>query len=243
MVRTPTIIAIALLCATAALAADIPMDDAGFTAYVQKRLQLYAPTTVTVTGPFALAAGDRALPSLKPVHDVCVAKPADCSSAASDYVQDAARALQTPAPDVAPPTDTANVTTLYTCNGTQRTLNIATIYVPVGSTAWRSTGWTSLDAGKCMGVLQTAGDTFYARAEETNRSMVHDSHVRNGMSDSDSGIANAAGDIDLCVPHVGNWDLSSADMKGLCQGAVGESARFKTFHATGKPAIVWKLSL
>jgi uncharacterized membrane protein len=242
MVRTPTIIAAMLFCATAALAADIPMDDAGFTAYVQKRLQLYAPATITVTGPFALAAGPRALPSLKPVHDACVAKPAECGTATNDYVQDAARDLQTPAPASAPPPAEAGVTTLYTCNATQRTLNIATIYVPVGSTAWRSAGWTGLDAGKCMGVLQTAGDTFYARAEETNRAQVHDPHARNGMSDSDSGIPHAAGDIDLCVAHVGNWDVSAADLKGVCKGVAGESAQFRTFHADGKPAVVWKLA-
>jgi uncharacterized membrane protein len=232
-----------MLCATAAFAADIPMDDAGFTAYVQKRLQLYAPAAITVTGPLALAAGGKALPSLKPVHDACAAKPADCGAATDDYVQDAARALQTPAAETTPPETAAGVTTLYTCNATARTLNIATIYIPVGGTAWRSTGWTSVDVGKCMGVLQTAGDTFYARAEETNRALVHDPHARNGMSDSDSGIANAAGDINLCVAHVGNWDLSSPDMKGLCGSEAGESARFKTFHATGKPAIVWKLAL
>lgn len=241
MARTFAIVLGSLACATAAFSADIPMDEAGFTAYVQKRLQLYAPATITVTGPFALAAGGTALPSLKPVHDACVARPADCGTATNDYVQDTARSLQ-PGPATPAPGAT-NVTTLYTCNATARTLNIASIYIPVGRTEWRSTGWTSLDAGKCMGVLETTGDTFYARAEETNRSMVHDSHVRNGMSDSDSGIANASGDIDLCVAHLGNWDVSSPDLKGVCQGGVGENARFKTFHATGKPAIVWKLSL
>ena len=239
MVRTPAIVATTLLCATAAFAADIPMDNAGFTTYVQKRLQLYAPATITVTGPLALAAGDRSLPSLKPKHDTCVTKPAECGTATNDYVQDAARSLQTPAP--APTETAAGVTTLYTCNATKRTLNIAAIYVPVGESKWRSAGWTSLDAGKCMGVLQTAGDTFYARAEETNRALLHDSHARNGMSDSDSGIANAGGDIDLCVAHVGDWNVSSADLKGVCQGGAGESARFKTFHATGKPAVVWNL--
>lgn len=242
MARQRTIILgyVAVLSATAAFAADIPMDDTGFTAYVQKRLQLYVPAAITVTGPFALAAGSTPLPSLKPVHDACVAKPAECGTTTDDYVQDAARDLQkaADAPPAAP-----GVTTLYTCNATTRTLNIASIYVPLGSDRWRSTGWTSLGAGKCIGVLQTAGNTFYARAEETNRAQLHDEHTRNGMADSDSGIANASGDIDLCVAHVGDWDVSSSDLKGVCQGAAGEGARFKTFHATGKPAVVWKLAL
>jgi uncharacterized membrane protein len=240
MVRKFAIIGAGLLGATAGLAADIPMDDAGFTAYVQKKLQLYAgATAITVSGPFALAAGTRALPSLKPVHDTCVAKPADCGTATNDYVQDAARDLQAPAA----PGTAAATTTLYACNGTTRTLNVAGIYQPVGGDAWRSAGWTSLDAGKCMGVYQTGGDTFYARAEGTNRAQLHDPHTRNGMSDSDSGIANAGGDIDLCVAHLGNWDVSSPNLKGTCQGEANERARFHTFHATGQPGVMWKLEL
>ncbi len=228
---------VAAVWMTAAQAAEIPMDDAGFTAFIQQRLQLYAPGKITIAGPLSLTTGTTALPSLKPVHDACLANPSNCASLTDGYVQAAARDLQKPAG-----TPASNVTTLYACNGTARTLEFASVYTPVGSDTWRSTGWITLDAGKCMGILQTTGDTFYARAEETNRAQLHDPNVRNGMSDSDSGIANASGDMTLCVAHVGDWDVSSPDLKGVCQGGASESAMFKTFHATGKPAIVWKLA-
>jgi len=32
-----------------ALAATVPMDEPGFTAYIQKRLQLYAPEPIAIT--------------------------------------------------------------------------------------------------------------------------------------------------------------------------------------------------
>lgn len=234
------------LAATPAQAAGIPMDEAGFSAYVQQKLQLYAPAPIYVVGPYSLTMGSgadaRPLPSIKPLHDACVSAPANCESATHEYVQDTAHdVLQKPAGSAAATPAPAGSTTLFVCNGTARDQNIASVYMPVASDKWRSSGWTLLPVGKCMGILQTTNSVFYARAEETNRNLVHDEHVRDGMADSDSGIANSGGDISLCVPHTGNWDITSADLDGICGGNASERTRFKTFHADGKPAHVWKL--
>ncbi|HEY4941577.1 MAG TPA: hypothetical protein VII56_09115 [Rhizomicrobium sp.] len=80
-----------LLLPAAALADGIPLDDAGFTAYIQQKLQLYSPAPVRVTAPFALAIGPEVGANLvfefKPLHDACVADPPQCPGKTHDYVQ------------------------------------------------------------------------------------------------------------------------------------------------------------
>ncbi len=78
-----------------ARADDIPLDPNGFTAYIQQKLQLYSAAPVRVTGPFAVAIGAQSGANLvydfKPLHDACVAAPAQCADKAHDYVQDTVR--------------------------------------------------------------------------------------------------------------------------------------------------------
>jgi len=226
-----------------ALAATVPMDEPGFTAYIQKRLQLYAPEPIAITAPFALAVGAagnaRNLPSLLPLHDTCVSDATKCEAAADTFVQNVVHGeLQKPPPEKAAAPGT---TTLVACNHSTHTLALASIYVPVSAEQWRSAGWTNVDAGTCRGIMVTANDTFYARAEVANRSQLHDPSFLSGMSDSDSGIANSGGDARGCVRHSGNWDIQARTLRETCSGAVAESASFKTFHATGKPLLVWNL--
>lgn len=176
-----------------ALAATVPMDESSFTAYVQKRLQLYAAEPIAITGPFTLAVGaagnTRNLPSLVPLHDSCVSDAAKCEGAADAFVQNVVHdELQKP------PTESAaapGTTTLVACNHSTHTLALASFL--------------------------------------------------SGMSDSDSGIANSGGDAKWCVRHAGNWDIQARTLQETCSGAVAESASFKTFHATGKPLLVWNL--
>jgi TonB family protein len=95
-----------------ALAGDIPKDKAAFTAYMQNKLQLYSPSPINVVGPLRLSVGTAnaavALPSLKTLHKRCIAAPATCEHAVNDYVQDVARAIQTP--PAAEPTVASNET-------------------------------------------------------------------------------------------------------------------------------------
>ena len=112
------------LLATAVQAATVPMDEAEFTAYIQKRLQLYAPAPVNIVGPLSLSLGAAAdtkpLPSLKPLHDACLSAPARCEAAADTFVQNTVHdALQKPAAASAP-----GVTTLVACNHTPHTLAV-----------------------------------------------------------------------------------------------------------------------
>lgn len=231
------------LGAAPASAATVPLDEPGFTAYIQKRLQLYAPEPIVITAPYTLAAGSagstRNLPSLIPLHDSCLSDPAKCEAAADSFVQNVVHdELQKPAPSTAAAFGT---TTLVACNHTSHTLAIAGIFMPVSADQWRSVGWTNVDAGTCRGILTTAKDTFYARAEVANRSQVHDPYFMRGTADSDNGIANSGGDANWCVRHVGDWDIQAHTLRETCAGDVGESASFKTFHATGKPLLVWNL--
>src|SRR5258708_4611872 len=223
------------------LAASVPMDEPGFTAYMQKRLQLYAPEPIVIAAPFTLAVATsgqtRNLPSLVPLHDSCVADPAKCEAAADSFVQNMVHdELQKPASAAAQGT-----TTLVVCNHTTHTLAVAGIFIPVSAEQWRSAGWMNVDAGTCRGVLVTAKDTFYARAEVASRSQVHDPNFMRGTADSDNGIANSGGDANWCVRHNGDWDIQARTLRETCSGEVGESAAFKTFHAIGKPLLVWNL--
>jgi uncharacterized membrane protein len=231
------------LGAASASAATVPLDEPGFTAYIQKRLQLYAPQPIFITAPFTLGVGTagsaRTLPSLVPLHDSCVNDPAKCEAASDSFVQNVVHdELQKPAPGSAA---AAGTTTLVACNHTTHTLAVASIFIPVSAEQWRSAGWTNVDAGTCRGILVTAKDTFYARAEVDNRSQVHDPNFMRGTADSDTGIANSGGDTNLCVKHNGDWDIQARTLREACGGAVGESASFKTFHSTGKPLLVWNL--
>src|SRR5690242_10349604 len=93
-----------------ALADAVPKDRAAFTAYIQKKLQLYSPSPINVVGPLSLSVGTAnaavALPPLKTLHKLCVASPAKCEHAVNDYVQDAARAIQTPPATASTPRQT-----------------------------------------------------------------------------------------------------------------------------------------
>ena len=94
-----------------AFADGIPLDDAGFTAYIQQKVQLYSPAPVRVTGAFAIAIGPEVganlVYSFKPLHDACVAAPAQCPVKTHDYVQDIVRRFPSansgpPAADILP---------------------------------------------------------------------------------------------------------------------------------------------
>ncbi len=79
------------------LAADIPLDDAGFTGYVQAKLQLYTRAKVGSDAPLMLAVGpvaDMELDfNLHAVHDRCVAVPTTCGDTVHDYVQEVVVAI------------------------------------------------------------------------------------------------------------------------------------------------------
>jgi TonB family protein len=82
--------------------AEVPKDKAAFTTYMQAKLQLYSPSPIKVLGPLSLSVGTSnasvTLPSLKPLHKLCVASPLKCDHAINDYVQDVTREfLQKPA--------------------------------------------------------------------------------------------------------------------------------------------------
>jgi uncharacterized membrane protein len=227
--------------ASHAAAADIPGDEAAFTSYIQTKLQLYSPQPVNLVGPLSLSVGAPTiavgLPSLKPLHELCRASPAKCDGAVNDYVQNVTREyLQNPAR----PSTWTGQTQLVVCNRTTRMVQLAGVYVPVSNTQWRSTGWMPLDPGMCRGILQTSRPVFYARAEDAVRSAMHDPHITGGMTEGDVTIANAGGDLALCVPHVGDWDDRADTLDDLCKSN-REPARFRMFHENGKPMQIWNL--
>ena len=99
------------LIPAASFADGIPLDDAGFTAYIQQKVQLYSPAPVRVTGAFAIAIGPEVGANLvyafKPLHDGCVADPAQCPRLTHDYIQDIVRRFPSansgpPAGDILP---------------------------------------------------------------------------------------------------------------------------------------------
>jgi hypothetical protein len=101
----------AALVPAASFADGIPLDEAGFTAYIQQKVQLYSPAPVRATGPFAIAIGPEVGANLvytfKPLHDACVAAPAQCPRLTHDYIQDIVRRFPSansgpPAGDILP---------------------------------------------------------------------------------------------------------------------------------------------
>jgi Protein of unknown function (DUF1036) len=227
--------------AVVTMAADVPGDETAFTSYIQTKLQLYSPLPVNVVGPLSLSAGAAttavSLPSLNPLHELCVASPSKCDGAVNDYVQNVTREfLQNPAR----PSAWSGQTQLVVCNRTTRMVQLASIYVPVSDTQWRSTGWMPLDPGMCRGILQTTRPVFYARAEDAVRNAMHDPHTTGGMTEGDVTIANAGGDIMLCVPHVGDWNDRAETLDNLCKSN-REPTKFRTFHENGNPMQIWNL--
>ena len=230
--------------AATALAGDVPADESAFTAFVQNKLQLYSPSPIQSLGPLHLAVKTANatvdLPSLKSLHELCVSAPAKCDNAVNEYVQNTTRdILQKPM--MASPSSTANRTQLVACNRTTRTVQFASVYVPVAETQWRSTGWMPLEPGMCRGILQTTHPDFYARSEDAVRNAMHDPHRTGGMTEGDVTIANAGGDVMLCVPHVGDWDDHGDTLDGLCKSKNREPTKFRTFHDDGKPMQIWNL--
>ena len=71
-----------------ALAADAPSDVGAFTAYVQNKLQLYSPSPIDVAGPLNLSVRksgtEIALPSLKPLYELCPSSTEKYDEAVSD---------------------------------------------------------------------------------------------------------------------------------------------------------------
>lgn len=226
-----------------ALAGAVPGDEVAFTAYVQNKLQLYSPSPIRSSGPLSLsvqtASATIDLPSLKQVHELCLSSPAKCDDAVNDYVQNTTRDfLQKPT--AASPSSSSDRTQLVACNRTTRTVQFASVYIPVAETRWRSTGWMPLDPGMCRGLLQNTHPVFYARAEDAVRDAMHDPHRTGGMTEGDVTIANAGGDVTLCVPHVGDWDDHGDTLDGLCK-TNREPTKFRTFHDDGKPMQIWNL--
>lgn len=82
------------LMSSAAVASEIPLDQAGFTAYIQQRLQLYSPASVKITGPFSIAIGTAQTLNFKTLHDDCVHDQAKCPRLADAFVQQTAHDLQ-----------------------------------------------------------------------------------------------------------------------------------------------------
>lgn len=226
-----------------AWATDAPSDERAFTAYVQNKLQLYSPSPINMVAPLRLSAGAAGvevdLPSLKPLRELCVTSPAKCDAAVDAFVQDVTRQyLQKPV--TATPAALPGRTQLVVCNRTTRTVQLASVYIPVSDSRWRSTGWMPLDPGMCRGILQTTHPDFYARAEDAVRDAMHDPHRMGGMTEGDVTIANAGGDMTLCVPHVGDWDDHVDTLDNLCKSN-REPTKFRTFHDDGKPLQVWNL--
>jgi len=85
------LVLLAALAPAAALAGDVPIGDAPFTAYIQQKVQLYTPAPVRVTGPFSIAIGAAGEANLvyefKTLHDDCVQTPVQCDAKVHDYVQ------------------------------------------------------------------------------------------------------------------------------------------------------------
>ena len=237
--------AFALLLAVAspvlALASDVPSDEAAFTTFIRDKLQLYSLSPIRVAGPLSLsmqtADSSIDLPSLRPLHELCQSSPTKCDQAVNDYIQTTSRdILQKPTTA----SSTSNRTQLVVCNRTTRTVQFASVYIPVAETQWRSTGWMSLDPGMCRGILQTTHPVFYARAEDAVRNAMHNPYRTGGMTEGDVTIANAGGDMTLCAPHVGNWDDHDDSLDGLCKSN-REPTSFRTFHNDGKPLQIWNL--
>ena len=132
--KLAAVLAISAAFVTAGQAAEISSDEAAFTTYVQQKLQLYSPSPINLVGPLSLSVGPSStaidLPSLKPVHDLCLASPSKCERAVNDFVQDTVRSiLQKPSPHVA--AVALIQTQLVACNRTSRALQLASVYVPV----------------------------------------------------------------------------------------------------------------
>src|SRR5215831_4453903 len=84
-----------------AFAADVPIGEPAFTSYIQNKLQLYSPSPINLVGPMSLSIGTASsavnLPSLKALHEMCVASPAKCDGAVNEYIQNVTREyLQNP---------------------------------------------------------------------------------------------------------------------------------------------------
>lgn len=81
----------ALIAALPARAAAIPLDEAGFGAYLQQKVQLYSPMPVRIAEPYTLAIGGETgvnlVYSFKALHDDCVAHPGTCDDKAHDFIQ------------------------------------------------------------------------------------------------------------------------------------------------------------
>ena len=243
--KLAAVLALSAAFVSAGHAAEIPSDAAAFTTYVQQKLQLYSPSPINLVGPLSLSVGPASsainLPSLKTVHDLCVLAPSKCERAVNDFVQETVRGiLQKPPANAAAAEPAVVQTQLVACNRTSRVVQLASVYVPVYDTNWRSTGWIPLDAGTCRGILQTTHPVFYARAEGANRDAMHNPYVKGGMTEGDVTIANAGCDISLCVPHLGDWDDRVDTLENLCK-TNREPAKFKTFHEDGRAMQIWNL--
>jgi hypothetical protein len=79
------------LIAVPARANDIPLGDADFTAYIQAKVQLYAPAPVRSIAPFTIAIGKPGEANLvfefAPLHAQCAAAPESCADKTHDYIQ------------------------------------------------------------------------------------------------------------------------------------------------------------
>jgi uncharacterized membrane protein len=121
------------------------------------------------------------------------------------------------------PAQAASVITLQVCNHTDKTVVVASSFIPIGGSDWRNKGWQPVHAGACQDIFKTTNRTFYARAEEKNNS---DSFWGHG--------------IQQCVEYPGPYDFFTASSDTTCPE--GEPAEFTTFHSDGRPVYKWDLT-
>jgi len=117
----------------------------------------------------------------------------------------------------------ARTVTLRACNHTDKTVMIASSFIPVGGSDWRNKGWMPVHAGKCEDIFHTNNYTFYARAEV--------------KGDSESSWGS---DIKQCVEYPGPYDFFTGSDDTSCPE--GEPADFTTFKSDGRPVYVWNLN-
>jgi uncharacterized membrane protein len=121
------------------------------------------------------------------------------------------------------PAQADSIVTLRVCNHTDRTVLVASSYIPIGGSDWRNIGWTAVGAGACNDAFKTANGTFYARAEVKGDSSKY-----------------WGSDIKQCVEYPGPYDFYTGSNDTTCPE--GEPQEFTTFHSDGRPVYVWNLT-
>jgi uncharacterized membrane protein len=218
-----------------AYAGDIPLDEAGFGEYIQRRLQLYSRSPIKVAGPFTVSVaepgGDKILPSFEPLHEMCMRQPSECERAADSYVSDTVHSIQQASPE---PARASSVVTLRVCNRSTSDLYIAGVYIPLGGTDWRSEGQFKVPASSCGNVFETSNATFYVRAQRD--SLLDAPSHGNAATEQSSTV----GDIKLCARNQSAYHFTTDISSRSCSGGA-QLVDFRTIHSEGSAVYVWNL--